>query len=662
MRYGPMCSGWLVISSEGRGSLGKPEADFHPVAEITDTDVERLIRAIRTRAFADSLFADSPSSQARPATWTGMTPVRAFLSARSRRAALLAVAAALTAPISAQCGLVADLTPGTTNNPQINWMVSAFGEEIYFNYYSATSGSELWKWSAANGAQIVADLGPGLYGTNPEHITPACTIYGPRVFFSGFEIGHGAELYVSDGTAAGTGRAKEIQPGSGGSLPFDFAASGGKVFFNARDTTNGEELWVTDGTGVGTVRLSDFAPGVGNGRPNDMTDLNGVVVFSAYDPTTGRELFVSDGTPAGTHLLRDLEPGPVDSSPREFTRVGDLLYFTATKSPHGMEVWKTDGTPGGTVMIADMFTGNSIGPVELCACGDRLFFHEWKADGHGPVYVTDGTAAGTVNLGAVGGTITCSGNRVFFRATHYLTGYELWTSDGTIAGTHLVVDLEPGTASGNPTEIVDCGPGVCFVARVAARTELWYSDGTATGTTRLCSLDPTGNTAPNQLTMCRGRLFMQAYAPAHGAELFAVATPGASKALLGGSGAPNHPRIGTVAGAVPVLGSSVGIRCLGPAGHVGALLVGGAGLPLPIPSIPGLIQGGCDWVGLQTGAAVSLATVAASSFTLPLAIPNNATLEGVVLLLQNVWFHPTASPSLQVSNGLQLVLGAGAPH
>ena len=30
-------------------SLGKPDADFHPIADVTDADVERLVRAIRTR-------------------------------------------------------------------------------------------------------------------------------------------------------------------------------------------------------------------------------------------------------------------------------------------------------------------------------------------------------------------------------------------------------------------------------------------------------------------------------------------------------------------------------------------------------------------------------------------------------------------------------------
>lgn len=572
----------------------------------------------------------------------------------------------MIASAAAQCGIVADLTPGTANNGNIAGLVAAYGNELYFQGVYTPTGSELWKWTEANGASLVVDLAPGGANTSPQHITPCCTALGPRVFFSGFEIGHGHELYASDGTAAGTGRVKEIQTGSGSSLPGYFAASGGRVFFNARETQNGEELWVSDGTAAGTVRLSDFAPGTGNGRPNDMIDLNGLVLFSAFDPTTGRELFISDGTPAGTHILLDIEPGPVASSPGEFTRVGDQVYFTATTSVDGMEVWKTDGTTAGTVTIGNVFTGNSVGPAGLCACGDRLFFHEWTGSSMGEVYVTDGTLAGTVNLlagtFAVGTRIVCSGNRVFFAASHFASGVELWTSDGTIAGTGLVADLNPGALGSNPYHVTDCGTGVCFTAQTVTWDELWFSDGTAAGTTMLCTLDPGGNAGPDQLTMCRGRLFFEAYDPAYGRELFGVATPGASTAQLGSGGRPDYPQLRTSNGGVPVLGTTVGIEGDGPVGYAAVLLAGGPALPVPLPNLPGFLEGGCDWVGLQAGTAITVGTLFSPSSTVWLAIPNNAAFEGIILNFEAVWFHPSASPTLQVSSGLQLVLGTAAPH
>ena len=564
-------------------------------------------------------------------------------------------------PLAAQCGLVADITPGTTSASNITGLAAAFGNELYFQGNSAATGIELWKWDAQNGAQLVVDQSPGTYHSRPEHITPCCTASGPRVFYSAFEIGHGHELYASDGTAAGTGRVREIRAGSSSSLPFDFCASAGRVYFVANNGTHGQELWVSDGTSAGTERLSDFAPGTQSGRPNDMIDLDGLVIFSAFDPTTGREVFVSDGTFAGTQLLLDIEPGAAASDPREFTRVGDAIYFTADTSANGREVWKTDGTTAGTTMVADLFGPSSVGPVELCACGDRLFFREWVGSSYGDMHVTDGTAGGTVNLGVWGTRLVCSGDRVFFAGSDPVTGQELWVTNGTVAGTQLVLDLDPAGSS-NPTQFVDCGPGVCFVAHTATSGEVWFSDGSAAGTTMLCQLDPGGLANPDELTMVRGRVFFEAYSPTYGRELFGIQTPGASRDLLGSGGAPDYPTLTTAGGGVPVLGTTVDIEGAGPAGHTGVLLAGPAGLPVATPAIPGLIDGGCDWVGLQAGAAVTVTTVFSPGFTVPFAIPANAAFEGTIFQFQTVWFHPTATPTLQVSNGLQLTIGAAAAH
>ena len=50
------------------------------------------------------------------------------------------------------------------------------------------------------------------------------------------------------------------------------------------------------------------------------------------------------------------------------------------------------------------------------------------------------------------------------------------------------------------------------------------------------------------------------------------------------------------------------------------------------------------------------------SSSLPLPLPNLPGLEGVGLHLQVVWFDAAANPLIQLSNGVQLVLGPAAPH
>ena len=83
---------------------------------------------------------------------------------------------------------------------------------------------------------------------------------------------------------------------SDGSGPsFEPSAFNGRLFFSANDGTNGTELYVTDGTAAGTTRLTDLNPGAGS-----------AVVFcsgtftSVLSPTTGRLFFqATDG--GGTH-------------------------------------------------------------------------------------------------------------------------------------------------------------------------------------------------------------------------------------------------------------------------------------------------------------------------------------------------------------------------
>ena len=192
--------------------------------------------------------------------------------------------------------------------------------------------------------------------------------------------------------------------------------------------------------------------------------------------------------------------------------------------------------------------------------------------------------------------------------------------------------------------------------------EVWFSDGTDAGTFQVCDLDPNGGSAPEFLTLCAGRILFLATEPSVGKELFQIATPGASVELLGQSGSPDHPALATGNGRAPVLGGSFDLVGTGPAGHFGVLLAGGPGLPVPPPPNPGLIQGGCDWVGMQAGTATTQASVAAPSFTLTINVPSDPLLEGVPFRFQTAWLRPGATPLLQVSNAVQVVPGTSLPH
>ena len=63
------------------------------------------------------------------------------------------------------------------------------------------------------------------------------------------------------------------------------------------------------------------------------------------------------------------------------------------------------------------------------------------------------------------------------------TGYELWKSDGTAAGTMMVKNINPGSSSSQPTDFLAVGGALYFTAGTNNEgRELWKTDGTDAGT------------------------------------------------------------------------------------------------------------------------------------------------------------------------------------
>ena len=81
-----------------------------------------------------------------------------------------------------------------------------------------------------------------------------------RAVFSGYDASGYINLWVTDGTAAGT---SELSPAGAyhyGLLETDggpdFTDLDGRILFEGVDASGGYKLWVTDGTSAGTSELS----------------------------------------------------------------------------------------------------------------------------------------------------------------------------------------------------------------------------------------------------------------------------------------------------------------------------------------------------------------------------------------------------------------------
>ncbi len=68
------------------------------------------------------------------------------------------------------------------------------------------------------------------------------------------------------------------------------------------------------------------------------------------------------------------------------------------------------------------------------------------------------------------------GDRVWFTADDGVSGRELWSTDGTTAGTRLEADIAPGATSSRPQELTAVGARLFLSASTPAGRELWTSD------------------------------------------------------------------------------------------------------------------------------------------------------------------------------------------
>ncbi len=425
-------------------------------------------------------------------------------------------ALAFIVPVHAQNPTVPlqDLFTGASTPSSFPAEFQSVGGLVFLRAASSGDGVEL-RVGDPTGLQLVRDIAPGLVGAGVTDLTPMNGL----LFFRAAEEDHGAEVWRSDGTTAGTFLLKDIVLGSGGSSPGDLVVSGGRLFFRADDGVVGEELWVSDGTSTGTTLLGDLFPGPQGSNPRDLTPFAGGILFSADDGTNGRELWFSDGLTV--NLVADIASGPSSSAPLGFVVVGNEAFFTADDGVQGPELWRSDGTSAGTALAADVFPGPSGSfPGSLAVLGSSLLFEAtdgvtgfelWRYD------LVTGQAALLKDIlpgmaGSFPGELTPSGGVVFFVAADGVAGSELWMTDGTSAGTQLVADINPGSSSAAPADLTDLGGLLVFSASDGVHgQELWASDGTSVGTVLVADIRPgTDGSQPSGLAVCDGLLWFSA--------------------------------------------------------------------------------------------------------------------------------------------------------
>jgi ELWxxDGT repeat protein len=360
--------------------------------------------------------------------------------------------------------------------------------------FESTLDSSLW----------VSDGTPG--GTVPITDTIKYIGYGSvlnnKFIFRGISPNCGKEIFITDGTAAGTKLIKDINPGTANSQPSatTMAVLNNYVYFAAVTSTLGCELWKTDGTAANTTNVKDIVAGTGSGIDTTSFSMvsNGTnLLFDGHTATEGNELWISGGTSATTSLLKDINSGATSSSPRGFFPLGSNALFTVT-SADGLttQVWRTNGTAGGTIMLISNITPafstftlfHNFGSRAYCLINDGTHTGDalWSTDGIDETtthtnYIT--TLSNTLGFGSV--FIVDAVNlstKFIFPYSDGTTIFSLYETDGTSSGTKSFHDF-PVNVNGNVPEIyLNTGGGLYngyfyFTASDVDGNELYKSDG-----------------------------------------------------------------------------------------------------------------------------------------------------------------------------------------
>ncbi|WP_347838783.1 T9SS type A sorting domain-containing protein [uncultured Draconibacterium sp.] len=452
----------------------------------------------------------------------------------------------------------------------------AYNGKLYFSAVDTAKGEELWVFDGTD-AKVLKDINTA-GDSKPEGFIEVDGL----LFFEATDSS-GTKLWVTDGTEENTlavasdfyvsENPDDINLG-------EVAVIGSNLYFTG-DDANGDDIFVVNAASVlsDVKQATDFNKSGDAGIANPYV-FNGNIYFEGDEGgDIGDELYriTTDGVAA---LFKNINQDTLDTSPNSdpsnFIEYNGKLYFNANdgdKTGHDKELWVTDGTPENTMMVMDIQEGENKGsnPQQLFVFNNKLYFQAndgsstqwWRIDGDAaPEKITDLNGGGyatpsypivdeannityfqanngrnelhilkadeTVeiidinpsNHGYTGNQAILFNGKLLFQGDNGTDGDELWISDGSVAGTSMLVDINVGSGNGDPAEFTVMNDKVYFVADNGTGDQLFVTDGTAEGTMLVFEPNPGEDGEVDNLYACGGKLYFSAVDSVKGEELW----------------------------------------------------------------------------------------------------------------------------------------------
>ncbi len=200
-------------------------------------------------------------------------------------------------------------------------------------------------------------------------------------------------------------------------------------------------------------------------------------------------------------LLKDIYPGASGAGIQEIVKTSNYTFFNALDgSSPDRGLYRTDGTTGGTVKLNLDYRLVTPGFVstkaeKLTALGNKIVFAGDNFTNYGEIWSSDGTQAGTIAIERFQPTtpnkipvveLAAMGTNVYYSVVDNSNHALLKKTDGTLAGTSLVFDFNTiFTSAPEVVSFKEVNNVLYFIVYDAGGTgddHLWRSDGTTAGT------------------------------------------------------------------------------------------------------------------------------------------------------------------------------------
>lgn len=381
---------------------------------------------------------------------------------------------------------------------------------VHLIHWSPTGGFLARSDGTTSGTRVVREIRSQTSAWPRDFPRGCASAVGNRLLVST------ADLYSSTvGFAALAPQGGEVIPaliGELGALDSYCAPLGERVLALVREPASGtSRLWTTDGTVAGTQDLGEAGGGRNLvGRADDVVWFDGATVWR------------SDGSPGGAAPIGTL---PAAADVAFATAAGRALFVGGSGSGllrgdvldplPGLDSWVLPADLGGGLLTL----GPNFGGLErawMVVEGEPALVRPLAEGATYPsaLGVFDFTAKIDVLASAL------DQERAVLAIGDGAHGAEPWITDGTQAGTELLVDLWPGPEGSAPRDFVQIAPGLAaFVATDESHgRELWITDGTTAGTQVIDLVPGPASSLPQELTAIDGVLFFSAWTEAHGRE------------------------------------------------------------------------------------------------------------------------------------------------